>query len=425
MQRRNVVSSRLFVYGFCSGMRSKGCFAHICKQLSAISAVIGRQPVKVKGVLLIGIISLSIVSVLSIQQLSTQETKSSDEFYFGVSFGGQTSEEAKVLIDKVKGYTNFFLINSYDLTTNESALNEVCDYAVQAGLKFTVYFDFISRVTYSWHQTWLDNASTRWKDSFLGVYLHDEPGGKQLDTQKMFKNAASYSEAAELFVQNITQSNSMMDLNRRSISAFTADYVLFWWDYLAGYDVLYAELGWELNSTQQIALCRGAANVEDKSWGAIIVWTYYEAPYLAGAQEIYQEMLMAYNAGAKYVTVFNYPTYPEDNPYGVLSEDHFNVLEDFWKYVKANPRPNSEEVYAEAVLVLPSDYGWGMRRNKYLPEDNIWGLWSEDEKAPLILENVNKLLSRYGLGLDIVFEDTRFDFSDIYSRVYYWNETIR
>jgi hypothetical protein len=404
-------------------MRFKGCFAYRYKQLSAISAVIRRQPGKVKGMLLVGILSLSIVSAFSIQQLGTQEV-TSDEFYFGASFGGQTPEKAKVLIDKVKGYTNFFLINSYDLSTNESVLNEVCYYGAQAGLKFTVYFDFVSRVTYAWHQTWLNNASTRWNGSFLGVYLHDEPGGKQIDTQKMFRNASSYSEAAELFVKNITQSNSMVDLKQRSISAFTADYVLFWWDYLAGYDVMYAELGWELNSMQQIALCRGAANMGNKPWGVMIVWTYYEPPYLASAQEIYQEMLLAYNAGAKYVTIFNYPTYPEDNPYGILSEDHFKAMENFWKYAKANPRLTGDKGYAEAVLVLPPDYGWGMRRNKYLPEDNIWGLWPEDEKSPLILENVGKLLNQYGLGLDIAFEDTRFNFNDSYSKVYYWNETI-
>ncbi|MDR0373189.1 MAG: hypothetical protein LBI79_06505 [Nitrososphaerota archaeon] len=384
-----------------------------------------RSPVKTKALVLVAIIALPIIVIIGAQQLSIQEAKHPDEFYFGISFGGQTPEEAKILIDKVKDYSNLFLINSYDLAINETALNEVCDYAVQAGLKFTVYFDFISRVTYPWHQTWLDNAPTRWNNNFLGVYLHDEPGGKQIDNKKAFTHASNYSQAADLFIQNIAQSNSMIDAKSKSIPTFTSDYVLYWWDYLAGYDVLYAELGWQLDSTQQIALCRGAATTQNKTWGAIIVWTYYEPPYMANAQEIYQEMTLAYEAGAKYVVVFNYPTYPEDNPYGVLSTDQFKAMENFWNYAKANPRPNGGEVHAKAALILPQDYGWGMRRNKHLPEDNIWGLWPEDEKSPIILENINKLLTRYGLDLDIVFDDTQFNFNNNYNTIYYWNETIR
>ena len=62
--------------------------------------------------------------------------------FFGVSFGGKTTSEAKLMIDKVKSFTNFLLVNSWDLSTNETALNEVCDYAVKAGLNFIVFFDF-------------------------------------------------------------------------------------------------------------------------------------------------------------------------------------------------------------------------------------------------------------------------------------------
>jgi hypothetical protein len=31
------------------------------------------------------------------------------------------------------------------------------------------------------------------------------------------------------------------------------------------------------------------------------------------------------------------------------------------------------------ALVLPKDYGWEMRRNEYISQDNILGLWPEDE----------------------------------------------
>ena len=379
---------------------------------------------KRKGLLLIAIIIVASLAFIYVQSTSWEASVEKDEFYFGVSFGGQTIQEAKSIIDKVKNYTNFFVIGSYDLSINETALNEVCDYAAQANLKFIVYFDFISRVAYPWHQTWLDTAKERWGYKFLGIYLRDEPGGNQIDGQEPVKNALDYSDAANRFVNNITLSNSMIDAKNKSIPTFTSDYALYWWDYLAGYDTVFVELGWKLNSTQQIALCRGAANMQCQDWGAIIVWTTYEPPYLGNAQEVYDEMILAYHAGAKYIVIFNYPTYPETNPYGILSEEHFEAMEQFWNYANDNPRENGGKLSGEVALVLPKDYGWGMRRNEYITQDNIWGLWSEDEKAPLILENTGKLLSKYGLNVDIVYEDERFDYRERYSEVYFWNATI-
>ena len=41
---------------------------------------------------------------------------SNKEFFFGVSFGGNTTSQARLLIDKVKGYTNFVLINNWDIS---------------------------------------------------------------------------------------------------------------------------------------------------------------------------------------------------------------------------------------------------------------------------------------------------------------------
>ena len=185
-----------------------------------------------KGLLLIAIILLASLAFILSQQLTRENKAVEDKFYFGVSYGQPTVEDAKILIDKVKNYTNFFLVNSYDLTTNETALNQVCDYAAQAKLKFVVYFDFISRVAYPWHQTWLDNASTSWGSNFLGVHLSDEPGGKQIDTQKYFTKAADYTDAANHFVNNISSSNSMKDAKSKNITTFTSDYALYRWNIL-------------------------------------------------------------------------------------------------------------------------------------------------------------------------------------------------
>ena len=347
--------------------------------------------------------------------------------FFGVSFGGKTTTEAKILIDKVKNYTNFFLVNSWDITTNETALNEVCDYAAKADLKFMVFFGFVSRVIYPWHQTWLDTAKTQWGDKFLGVYLFDEPGGNQIDTggwnedeeiKALFKNASDYSEASTIFVNSISSINSTLDLKRRSIPMFTSDYALYWYDYLAGYDTVFVELAWNNTRPQQIGLCRGAANAQGKEWGAIITWTYDNPPYLASGPEILKDMLTAYETGAKYLIVFNYPTYSENNPYGILMDEHFTAMQQFWKHIHEYP-DDYGKVVGDVAFVLPKDYGWGMRR----PDDSIWGLWPADNLSSVIWDKMNTLTERYGLRLDIVYDDPRFSFAE-YSKVYYWNSSI-
>ena len=61
-----------------------------------------------------------------------------------------------------------------------------------------------------WHVSWLNSTKERWGDKFLGVYLFDEPGGKQIDTGywggnnvtfsgstvHTFDNVSSYDDAA-------------------------------------------------------------------------------------------------------------------------------------------------------------------------------------------------------------------------------------
>jgi hypothetical protein len=103
-------------------------------------------------------------------------------------------------------------------------------------------------------------------------------------------------------------------------------------------------------------------------------------------------MLAAYTAGAKYVIVFNYPKYPETNPYGILNEDYFATMKNFYYYIKAYPRNTYGRIKGQVAMVLPENFGWGARRQ----DDVIWGLWPADEKALLIWENINKLIMKYG-----------------------------
>jgi hypothetical protein len=164
--------------------------------------------------------------------------------------------------------------------------------------------------------------------------------------------------------------------------------------------------------------------MQGKDWGTIITWKYYEPPYLASGEEIYRDMVASYRAGAKYVILFNYPKYPETNPYGILSDEHFAAMQRFWNYIHVYSRTVYGQVDGQVALVLPKDYGWGMRRTQLIVYDRIWGLWPEDEKAPLILNNTNKLDRTSNLQLDIIYEDPRFDYTKKYSKVYLWNSTI-
>jgi hypothetical protein len=370
--------------------------------------------------LLVSVVCLPIVYV----HYKIKNEASKEDFFFGVSFGLNTSSEAKLLIDKVKGYTNLFVINSWEISTNETALNEICEYAVNSKMHFIVFFDFISHIIYPWHLTWLDTATERWGSKFLGVYLYDEPGGRQIDQGEWDEgetlgNVSDYSEAAKSFVTSIRATWSMQDVKNRGIPVFTSDYAIYWFDYLAGYDAIFVELGWNHSTTKHIALDRGAANVQDKDWGGIIVWTYNNPPYIASGPQILQDMIAAYRAGAKYVIVFNYPKI-EGNDYGILEEQHFTAMKTFWDLTCSPQEDPLEKVEGEVAFVLPKDYGWGMRRS----DDSIWlPKWDSDDLSPLIWENMNKMIEKHDLRLDIIYNDTTFDFEEKYSEIYFWNDT--
>ena len=186
--------------------------------------------------------------------------------FVGVTFGSNSVKEAKALIDKAKDFTNLFVVDSWDVSTNETALTEICDYAVDANLSVMVYFDFIyynlTRTIGSiynssswedygispWHVPWLSSAEKRWGDRFLGVYLYDEPGGTQIDSGywggnnvtrtgspiRTFENVSDYTDAANRFVSSLSRSRSMQLLKNASypdgvqkvIPVFTSDYAL-------------------------------------------------------------------------------------------------------------------------------------------------------------------------------------------------------
>jgi hypothetical protein len=380
-------------------------------------------------------------AVYLLDSQANQKVKGQTDFHVGISWGGNTTAEAKLLIDKVKAYTNLFVVQSGPVSVNETALNKIVDYAVSSGLDVIVYFGFFNPA-YPWQLPWLDYAKQQWGNHFLGVYLNDEPGGSLIDanwtgyfTQLKIRNASQYylhvpaidlainrslppdyDQAAAHFAEEVEFNLGLQELKNHSIASFTSDYALYWFDYLGGYDTLFAEFGSNSSIIQNIALARGAARMQNKTWGAIITWKYSQPPYLDSGNAIYEQMLDAYMSGAKYVVIFDYPQIP-GNPYGILTDEHFSALERFWGVVQ-NVKVNSD-LNRQAVLVLPRNYGWGMRSI----DDHIWGVWGPDEKSPIIWNVSRELLARYGLGLDIVYDDPRFPVEGKYPQVIWWNQT--
>jgi len=399
-------------------------------------------------ILLILITTASFLVAYTLMSIGTETT----QFYVGVTFCGNTTSEAKLLIDRVKTYTNLFVLQSWNISRNETATKEICDYATAQGLNIILNLGVHNASTFTWQLPLLETAKQRWGDRFLGVYYDDEPGGAQLDydwssffarysrfsarspnstMHKIYadileENASgstpeNYDKEAEWFTNEMRGWIVPDRWKAAGITIFTSDYALYWWDYLAGYDVMLAQFGWNHTLVQDIALIKGAARLQNKSWGAIITWKYDEPPYLDSGAEIYNQMLMAYEAGAKYVVIFNYPKI-KDNPYGIMTDEHFEALERFWKDMMAVPnlRIIHDSSQAEAALVLPRNYGWGMRQ----PDDKIWGFWGPDEKSPQIWELSRNLLLQYGIHLDMVYDDPAFPVTGKYPRIYYWNQTI-
>jgi hypothetical protein len=496
-----------------------------------MSNLLGVKLMKRKLIISVAIILIVIVGLAAFVSYTTLNKK---PFYVGVTYGGYSFEDAKVLIDNVKDYTNLFVIQSGALMSNWSAMEQICDYAVNNNLNLIVYYG--SGGTQNTYKTFLDVAPQRWGSHLLGVYYNDEQGGKMIDSGNSFydnktggwieahpdgplgqsindessgtvysyqlisweeisiyrsqtfpdqsRNDTStsyfpngtvtlsksnvsvqgewfssgtiwyypngtvhdvngtlvtdagdrsqfdsyeevynqrplqtHAEAANFFVggeQNVLSAVR----NISDVRLFTSDYALYWFDYLAGYDTVFAQLGWNNTVAQEIGLVRGAANLQGKDWGTIITWKYTHSPYLASGDEIYQQMKASYECGAEYVIVFNYA---EDmsGPYGTLKDEHFQALERFWNDVVKNPSVVHGNIKAEAALVLPKDYGWGMR-NK---EDKIWGLWKPDGTSEQIWTQLQSKLEQYGTKIDIIYDDPAHPVAGKYANIYFWNQT--
>lgn len=334
------------------------------------------------------------------------------------------------MVDEVKDYTNLFIIGTPDISINQTALNEACDYINASGLNFIVLFTDSTQYTQYYYDVgyspfeWINDAKQKYGDRFIGVYRFDEPGGNQLDDgrAKMTFYAENYVDAAanytNAYKSHLCLWKSYAQAPENGVKFVTSDYGLYWFDYRSGYDVIFAEFG--ANQTQEltVGLCRGAAKVQGEDWGTIITWTYTHPPYMESAEDLYDDMKLAYESGSKYIVVFNYPKMEQ---YGLLTQEHLEAMQKFWNYANSNPQKFGFNK-GTVAYVLPQDYGFGFRS----PQDNIWGLWDADELSPNVWTDVNKLIVQYDSKLDIVYDDPEYrgNITNRYNELFFWNQTI-
>lgn len=347
----------------------------------------------------------------------------------GLDIGYGDDQTAMEQIDKVAEYVNLIILGSLDVTMNDENLTRLCDHIFQKDLHFIVYVGFgqgsEDAPPRGPSSQFFQNAIDRYGNKFLGVYLFDEVGGKLMDGAHSINLTAAdtYSEAAILYTHhlNFYLGNVSQFYEPADLTLYTSDYALFWYDFVAGYDTVFTE--YVGNQSREIAtgLCRGAARTLNKDWGVIITWSNELEPFIENPSQLYDDMVLAYKNGAKYIIVFNSPDqFEPPTQYGTLTEEHLQKMEQFWNYIHHEPSGNLYQT--NTAFVLPKDYGYGFRG----PADKIWGKWEPDALSPQIWEKTQELLDKYDASLDIVYE-TKIDSQPInlpYNRLIYWNGTI-
>jgi len=401
--------------------------------------------VTVAAVLLVAVILVSLF--LTVNPATKPVT--ARQFYVGVEFAyGNQFSQVKTLVDRVKDFTNLFVLGVPDLTFNRTALDQSCDYLYSVNLSFIVQFTSVLKYNSSNGYPannnlfdWIGNATQKYGKLFLGIYRFDEPGGNQLDdgdSQLIDQSNAigGYSGVADNYVGNLSTIVKYYQ-QHGNVKVFTADYGLYWFDYASSYDAIFAELTGNQsrfsnsqvigNESKQeiIALDRGAAQSFHKNWGIIITWQYNQTPWLESGNDLYSDLAQTYCAGSTYDIVFSYPNLTINgvvDPYGTLTNDHFGNMSKFWSDIHNNtsifiPSP------AEVAYVLPNDYGFGFR----LPNDNIWGLFPPDNLTSKIWSDTQFLAARYSYNFNIIFDDhavTGPSILNTYKKLYYYNQTI-
>jgi hypothetical protein len=334
------------------------------------------------------LIALMVASVLVCGNFSfeTRAQNSPPDVYFGVDIAYGGAAETKQLIDQISSFCNLLVIGQSRLMAQPDDLTDVCQYAYDRGMYFITFglpAYFPSNSTRN-TPIWMQNAEKLWSNHYLGIYRGDEPGGNQVDGgyDWVNNNIARYNSsdpelgeaygsynystgqlAATRYISTLEE-GLLEEKHNYGKPEFTSDYALYWFDYGAGYDTVFSEFVWSENRQLTVALSRGAAAVQNKTAGVIIGWRSLED--LGTGTELYNDLITAYDSGAKYITIFD-----SNQGYtaGILRSEHLLAMQQFWWYAQTYPR-NAPPVSSRVAAVLPAGYGCAFRR----PDDSLWGL---------------------------------------------------
>jgi len=363
--------------------------------------------------LLVVLISITLTSTVLLNQNLpiVAKVQTTPNTYFGVDIAFQGVNATEQLIDQISNFTNLVVFGSTNTTYDDGSLTQVCHYALQKNLYFLVF------TAWNIHPSaaWIATANSQYGNHFLGFYIDDELGGKQLEngTYQFVRSAVNVTDAQIKFTNGLSRYLNIFR-NQSNWPTFTSDYSLYYFDYQAGYDTVFAEFVWGYSRQLNVALCRGAATVQGKNWGAMITSVADSSQIESGA-DLYNDTVNAYNNGAKYVLIFD-----SDKNYtqNILDQEQFDAMNQFWQYMQAHAQtviPISERT----AYVLPAGFAYGFRG----PEDKIWGLWPANMTSFLISTSVNIMLEKYGDNLDIIYEDALQSGNTYgYGNLVYWDD---
>ena len=350
--------------------------------------------------------------------------------YVGIDIAYGNEDTVYTLVDAVQGYINLVVLGSLNLTADTTKLTRVCNYLHEKNLHFIIFVAYQNESKPGYppqgpDKSFFKMAAEKWGDKFLGAYVFDEAGGKQIDLfEPSAASAKNNSEAAQEFVTVVDKALTEITdyYGTPNMKLFTSDYALYWYDYAGGYDTVFGEFAGNHSRQLAISLCRGAAQTQNKDWGTMVTWKYSQPPFLEDSEQLYDDMVLAYENGAKYIVIFNSPAnFTATTEYGTLTSEHIKTIKKFWNHI--NAFPHVENDLEKTAYVLPRDYGFGFRG----ADDRIWGLWGPDALSPAIWNETENLITVYGRKLDIVYE-TKIGNVPIrlpYDDLIFWNGTTR
>ncbi len=364
--------------------------------------------------LIIVLVALLLISSICLSQnlTNTAKAQTTSKTYFGVDIAFQGVAATEQFIDKICNFTNLVVFGSTNTTYEDSSLTQVCQYALDKGMYFMVFTAWNARPS----QQWMATAPIQWGNHFLGFYIDDELGGKQLEnsTYQFVRNANNITDAQTKFTGTLSRYLTVFH-NQSNWPTFTSDYSLYYFDYKVGYDTVFAEFVWNYSRQINVALCRGAASMEGKNWGAMISWKYDVSPFIESGTDLNKDLMYAYNNGAKYIIIFDTDKNYTQN---ILGQEHLDVMNQFWNYIQNHSHSNGP-ISERTAYVLPAGFAYGFRG----PEDKIWGLWPANETSFFLSISMNIMLEKYGTNLDVIYEDALNSGNKYgYGNVVQWND---